>query len=139
MAGSARARRAAENTALVEHDTLDGAVGFVVGAARDLRDGKPQFFEIDRIVDGPLDLERRKPRAQQLQAFGSGGENAFEGNSRAGSSAEQVEARAVDRALAGDQHVVCVLTQQQQCVTFAGDAVELEHSANCTRNGLETL
>ena len=32
-----------------------------------------------------------------------------------------------------------VLAQQQQRIAFAGDAVELEHSANGTRNGLETL
>ena len=28
---------------------------------------------------------------------------------------------------------------QQQGITLAGDAVKLEHSANCARNGLESL
>ena len=137
--GRARHGAGRRDAALVEHHAFDGAVGLVVRAAGDLRDGQPQLFEIDGVVDGPLHLERREPRAQQLQALGSGREDALERHGGAGSSAEQVEAGAVDGALAGDQDVVGVLAQQQQRITFAGDAVELEHPANGTRNGLESL
>ena len=41
--------------------------------------------------------------------------------------------------LAGDEHVVGVLAQQQQGIAFAGDTVELEHAANRARNSFETL
>ena len=60
-----RARRVpvGRNAALVEHHAFDGAVGLVVRAAGHLRDGQPQLFEIDRVVDGPLHLERREARA----------------------------------------------------------------------------
>ena len=51
------------NAALVEHHAFDGAVGLVVRSAGDLRDGQPQLFEIDGVVDRPLHLERREARA----------------------------------------------------------------------------
>ena len=59
----ARHRAGGGNAALVEHHAFDGAVGLVVRAAGDLRDGEPQLFEVDRVVDGPLHLERREARA----------------------------------------------------------------------------
>ena len=84
-----RARRGAarRNAALIEHHAFDGAIGLVVRSAGDLRDGKPQLFEVDRVVDRALHFERREARAEQLQALGCGREDALERNGGAGSSA----------------------------------------------------
>ena len=84
-----RARRGATrgNAALIEHHAFDGAVGLIVRSAGHLCDGKPQLFEIDRVVDRALHLEWREARTEQLQTLGCGREDAFERDGGAGSSA----------------------------------------------------